>query len=703
MKFNALKLVFYTLVVHVIVPESPNKITAVFGCPTNSSKLNKTVNDFRTNYNLKKGAEYITQNQGDNFGNVSKELIAFEIDLLLILQQITYVFNKNNETGLIYKDYILTICLLLPRCLNFIYINVFLNSITAMLSEIHIILCHKLPTYYMKNITAPTDDIEKERFVKEIDRDLTYIRSLVEEKTKISNNLFDQTNYKNDSKNFILNVYNIIDKIKLTRCMRNKLINIKLQNFKHYSITKEMKLKVPLINPRDSIMQNYDDAKKSFLELNNYYTFDFKKHCNLSTYEIMSEDLSTPKALQEILFFILIRLQKHITNNFLKDKKILSQTTGKDLEVTNNITVMLHNICQKISLILVFLKENNVNDDSIIYSTYFTFCVDYKGYTDNCCTSAFHGTEVVKSFEAEKNDCIRESVKNIWTWNIFITTTEVPSRNKNKYINKEICISLYMDYLREIHNAIKQFYTGKTMGVWTRFEWLSGKYFLTENSENVNLNELKSKNITVRDVTMSLSVAYHAILPWDLNMLTVMEFHKTIVYHLERTMNTYVYRYAQIIFMYLKRTGGSVGFRVLQNIRDSVRWYTEGTELFYKYLYLPLYTNRYAQNEPQPTNRMVSLISIIKNIDNNGSIKVDELIPSDEQKDFSQWSETRLPDIDDGYKQFNNVINRNCMDAMNYVSAFFSIAKKSMDINFEFHSAATMYSQYCPQNIFSLF
>ncbi|VVC46492.1 Hypothetical protein CINCED_3A015778, partial [Cinara cedri] len=166
---------------------------------------------------------------------------------------------------------------------------------------------------------------------------------------------------------------------------------------------------------------------------------------------------------------------------------------------------MLQGMCENIPLIFMYLKVkslNNVNrcdGDSIEFSMYLTFCGDYKGYTDIRCANPFPGTEVKKVFEAKLNDCVSESVKNIWSWNIYKITKQVPEITDENYLTKENCIKLYLNYLTDIHYTIKTFYKGKTLGVWTTFEWLSGKYFLTENSESVDMNELKSKNITVRD------------------------------------------------------------------------------------------------------------------------------------------------------------------------------------------------------------
>ncbi|VVC42836.1 Hypothetical protein CINCED_3A003943 [Cinara cedri] len=730
MNFYALKLLFYTFVVHAIVPDNPNKIKTMVRLPKNNSEFNLIVETFQKPNNLITVAKTIVQGEFDIFRNLPTQFITFELELVLIFRQMAYAFEKRNETEL--KDFIGTVCTMLPRCLDFTYIGVLLNSITIMLSEIHIILCHELPTYY-KEYENATADIEKKLINEKIDRILISIQSMIEKKTNIGTNLFEEVqNYEDKSMGFISVAYvilgynNIIPYMNLIHGLEEK------DMFESYSQTNKMQFKVSEIRTGDNEIQRNSEKPIHFQEINNDYAKKLQKEeCGLIQFV---DDFSTAEAMEKLLLFTLSRLQQYCTHSMLNDIKDVKddkeeydnmddnddnddiddsghieelQSETENKQKTNYIIDMLKGMCQNIPLILMYLKEitlNNVNkfnDDSIMFSMYLTFCSDFKGYTDIRCANPFPNTEVKKKvFEAKLNDCVSESVKNIWSWNLFKSTHQVPKMTNEHFVNNELCTKLYLNYLTDIYDTIKQFYTGKTMGVWTTFEWLSGKYFLTENSENVDMNELKSKDITIRDVTMSLSVAYHAILPWGLNTFSVMEFHKTIVYHLDRTMKTYVYRYAQIIFMYLNRTSSSDSFQVLQNIRDSVRWYIDGTELFYKYLDLPLYTDTDAQNEPQPTNRIDSLISMIKNIYNNGSINVDEYIPPDEKKDFSQWSETKLPEIDDGYEQFNMVINSNCMDAMNYMSAFFSIAKKSMDINFEFHSAATMYSQYCPQNIF---
>ncbi|VVC42679.1 Hypothetical protein CINCED_3A023734 [Cinara cedri] len=667
---------------------------------TNESKFKQIVKAFQKKYNLKKGAEILTLNQGDDFGKISKEFITFEIDLLLILQQMAYVFDKRNGTELFHEDYFLTICTFLPRCLDFININVIQNSITVMLSKIHVVLCYSLPTYLKTYINASPYNKEKEGFDKTIEQNLSYIVSITEDKTKIRNNLFDQPNYKNDSKNFISNVYKIIGNIDFISCMSKNLGRIKHHYIEHNLNNNKMKFKVTKVSNRNNELHINSENKINFLELNKNYTNELRNKCGLSNFEIQSQDLSKLQTMQEIFFYTLKKLQQYFTNTILNGTKKLSKATKKDLEETYNPTDMLHEICHKMSLILVYLKENEVNDDSIMFSTYLTFCGDFKGYTDVRCTSAFHDTAVVKDLETEKNNCIRETVKNIWTWNILLTTTEVPKKNEDKYSKNENCKSLYLNYLVNTHNTIRQFYKG--MGVWTTFEWLSGKYFLTENIENKCMYDLKLKNINIKNVNMSLSVAYYAILPWGLNTFSIGSFHNVVVNHLDSAMNTYVYIHAQIIGLYLKRTGISIDSHVLQSIRDSVRWYTDGTKLFYKYLYLPLYTDNGSQNEPQPTNDIKTIIYRIQNIDDSGNISLNDIIPNHEQDKFLEWSETNLPKNDDGHKQFNTFINGNCMNAMNYMSTFFCIAEKSMDINFEFQSATTMYSQYCPENIFEV-
>ncbi|VVC46278.1 Hypothetical protein CINCED_3A024963 [Cinara cedri] len=697
MAFNATKLVFYTLIVHVIVPDIPSKVTTTFGSTNERSKFNNIVNEFQKKYNLKKGAEIITQHQNNHFGKIPGEFITFEIDLFLILQQMAYMFDKRSESGLMYEDYFLKICSILPRCLDFININVFQNSITVMLNKIHIVLCYSLPTYFKTYINASPNNIDKKFVDKTIERNLASIVSMTEIKTNNSDNLFEQPNYKNESLNFISKVYEIIGNIDFISCMSENLGKLKQHLNEHNSHNNEIKFKVTKVITRDNKIQINSENNVHFLELNKNYTNELRNKCG---FKIQSHDLSKLKTMQHIVFYTLKKLKEYFTNILLNGSKKRSQKIEKDLGKKYILMDTLNKMCQKISLILVYLNKNEVDDDSIIFRLYLTFCADFKEYTDIRCTSAFNGTAVSQSLEAERNKCIRESVKNIWTWNIFITTIEVPKKSEDKYLTNENCKILYLNYLENIHNTIKQFHKG--MGVWTTFEWLSGKYVLTESSQNTRMHDIKSKNINIKTVNMSLSVAYYATLPWGLNTFSVGNFHNVVVNHLDSTMNTYVYIYAKIIDLYLERTGITVESHVLQSIRDSIRWHNEGTKLFYKYLYLPLYTDKDSQDEPQPTDDIKTIIYRIQNIDDSGNISLNDIIPEHDKDNFLEWSETKLPNNDEGYKQFNTFINGNCMDAMDFMSTFFSIVEKSMDINFEFHSATTMYSQYCPENIFDV-
>ncbi|VVC46491.1 Hypothetical protein CINCED_3A013715, partial [Cinara cedri] len=328
MNFNALKLLFYTLVVHIINPDIPNRGTAILGWPSNRSKLNKTVNDFQREYNLKKVTENITRDQGDDFGYIPNEFIAFQIDLLLILQQMAYVFNKRNRTGLTYNEYFVTVCSLLPRCLDYININVFQNSITVMLNKMHIVLCQTLPTYYLKIINSSRKDTEKEVIYKEIERNLIYIISMLENKTKIGNNLFEHQNYQKDSKNFLFKVYNIIGKIDMISCMRKNLESLKNYHTEQKTLNGK---KLQKVDTRNNNIKQFLVNGKVFLDVNMSYTDRLKKKCGLSKYEIRTNDLSMFEAMHELFVYTLHRLQQFFSNTILGTQKKNSRITEKDL------------------------------------------------------------------------------------------------------------------------------------------------------------------------------------------------------------------------------------------------------------------------------------------------------------------------------------------------------------------------------------
>ncbi|VVC35264.1 Hypothetical protein CINCED_3A023723 [Cinara cedri] len=328
MKLNAFKVLFYTFIVHVFIPGIQSDILTMLGLNSDSSKFKNIVEEFQKKYDLVEAAEIINQSNDDNFQKVSNEFISFEIDLLLILQQMAFVFNERDGTRLIHADYFITICTYLPRCLDFININVIHNSITTMLNKIHIVLCYSLPTYLKTYINALPNHIESERFDETIEHDLQYILSMTYEKTKKDINLFImQQNYKMDSQNFITNVYKIIGNIDFTSYITNNLGNINQHYMTLNSRTQEFKFKVTKVINRNNELHINSENKINFLELNKNFTNDLRNKCGLSNFEIQSQDLSKLETMQEIVFYTLKKLQQYFTNTILNSTKTNSKVT----------------------------------------------------------------------------------------------------------------------------------------------------------------------------------------------------------------------------------------------------------------------------------------------------------------------------------------------------------------------------------------
>lgn len=330
-----------------------------------------------------------------------------------------------------------------------------------------------------------------------------------------------------------------------------------------------------------------------------------------------------------------------------------------------------------------------------LLSLYLTFCSNSEEFANVRCSNLFNATipdEDSKNFRI----CKLESTRNYLTRNVLITNGKVSDIDANT-CNAE-CIDANLNYLRQIHNLVKdQYYGGLTnvIPLWTTIEWLSGAPFLTKDHSHIDINAIKSKNITIGVENMSLSTAYHVIFPWILNIEVIMIFHDTIFKYLIETMDKYVFQHAGIINLYLLKQMENQN-NVLQNefefIRNSIKWYGPVKKYFNEYLYLPYL------EITRNSNETARVISYLENMDREKYKHFGVLIPGNVEKDVKKmldeitnhFVESRI-DPENYHKM---LLTMNCNHAIDFVSSFFSIVKESMRIVIEFDKQKIK-TEYC--------
>lgn len=102
-------------------------------------------------------------------------------------------------------------------------------------------------------------------------------------------------------------------------------------------------------------------------------------------------------------------------------------------------------------------------------------------------------------------------------------------------------------------------------------------------TSNVDMENLKETEINVNHLT--LLEAYYLILPMNSNVVMLFNFRNMILFHLDRQLNVYIYRHAMTIILYMKYI---VEKHAWSGLSESLSWYTNLNEPFYKYLSIPI-------------------------------------------------------------------------------------------------------------------
>ncbi|VVC25737.1 Hypothetical protein CINCED_3A007169 [Cinara cedri] len=688
--FNILNVFLYTIMAlsHV------NRIVV-----SNEDTFKNVVVDFQNKHGLISAIIEDTMiEHTDYFYGVPEELISFENDLILILQQITYLFYfKKTTINIHLPGYVLKVCSVLWRFLDYIYTYALVNRKIILLSKMHFVICYKLPPYFNGNINAYPDGVVMDRFIETLKTDLSKLQNSAKQETLIKNdffNLHEDQEFIRHNEEFIANVFNLVGIIGKNPSMVQSTNNL------FYNIFQDCSSQHNGVSMRYFRLSNNDKiADEKLKNLTKIFIDNFKNSCGLSSSEI--QDIDTSASTADVIYKLLLYVLKNLEYFILYSNDNDSKATKEDTTITDHeVSIMINEMCKYIPLIILYLNYNKMYNISYwnMMSLYLTICSDFKEYTDFRCSNLFYGIAVDDIISEANMICERESVKNIQAWSFFMITDK--QAIKDKFV-KKTCIKSNYDFIKENFELVQLFYKGLTVGVWTTVEWLNGKYFLTENYSNDDMNELKFKEIIVRGVTMTLSEAYYLTFPWRTNIHAALAFHHTIVNHLNTMMSMHVYRHAYVIILYLKSIKCRAEETVLKRIRDSVLWHSSGTKMFYKYLFLPkVIINTTEDNtniiiedhteEYQNVNDIITTISKLEsihltNITTDCESTIDKLIriPEDAKEELSKWSKTEYIDTANGHNRFDLVMAFNCDNAMDFISTFYLIVNKSMGISID--------------------
>jgi len=259
------------------------------------------------------------------------------------------------------------------------------------------------------------------------------------------------------------------------------------------------------------------------------------------------------------------------------------------------------------------------------------------------------------------------------------------------------------NYIKNIHDAIKKYYNDTPLDVWTTFNFLSGKCFVTkEFTTSPEMNELKDHIMKVNEDNWTLSEFYYNLLPFNLNWKTISKFQRTIFSYIDSVKNRFFSRHIKMIAHYLKHKNSIIDRTRLILLKETFKWYEEKLEEFNYYL------NVTGININHKNDR--SIITLIKNSNEKDvSIIIQEAISLDIEDELNKWIADEFPYTkenctkpDDCVHRMRSVAINNCTGGAKFINAYISTAYESFVTDRQNMDDDTL-SSYCQEHINDFF
>lgn len=618
---------------------------------------------------------YGIENLNESFTTIFRQMSSYYRTLLPEKVKIE-AGRPDDEYELNYEQfksvYAETICLYAPRGLDFTYMNNEHFSSVITLYNLHWVLCYLVPKFIREKCHQTDDEYTMIYTCKK-----TNIILLLDSVFPIEfNDVHMLEDYQTVSQDFVLNVFNIINnnisyhntdkRIAKSNSWKNKFM------FSDYE-----KCKLPSVEIKLSYVSKVEDENSAEL----ITIFDkliaelMKENTIVPDIDRNDENLlvtsSVPHKISQLLLNAYRELTTYIRKNiftYLRD--YVDKPVIKEYALKTIVSKMFDRFCEFTPLILHYLSDNNVNDAEL-FGLYFTLCGDYMAFLNSRCLSAkTHSSE--KDDNSLHVDCVTQSVIDKISVNVETMIKSEPRlmfRVSKKDPTKESLESI----VEKIYLAVKT--TNYKAGfLWTKHDWLSGKYVFSQDHSSADMDKLKERVMVIDGQPVALLEVYGYLLPFDRSMRTVLFFHKTFVNFIVRMMNTYVYRMARLIILYFDRMQDDpVAGTVYDNIAASVEWYDAGSEIFYGSLYTRAVADR-------PLERIKSTVEAIKSInETNRTSTIDDHVSQLDEDDLLDWAEIDSlgPAKDVSVETLNRMLKTNCDDATGYIINLISIVNES--------------------------
>lgn len=450
---------------------------------------------------------------------------------------------------------------------------------------------------------------------------------------------------------------------------RHNIFEWKKNNDKGQIMTTKLKNKLNILD--DENQKNLNNK----LQSNNKTYLDelCNNNCNMQTLNSLKTNttMDIPDTVYELMIYTLMIIEGEFEEVYIADYKrqINENITHIDIEVIeNNMSSMFRDVCEYAPLSLFYLTQNNKTSDTSLFDLYILLCSNWSDFLYSRCH------DISKTTNSLELNCVVHSI-----WNKLFLNYPSLINKTHHYDNAERCKSMGIDYIKNIFTQIHTFYKVQEYFAWTKLDWLSCKYFITENySTSKSMDNIKNKIMPINNISMTFSEIYILVLPWNLNMNALLTLNNNVLSSLEYELEQYAYLHATMTNLYFQHTDNNVSDERLKLLSKTIHWYSNGLKVFYKYLLL---SGTYISN-----NTTKPLIDAFKQISKTKTVsKIDNAILQSIKKKYKDWVVGQLPSIE-GTGRISNIylthLNQlaveNCMNATEYINIFISITYKSI-------------------------
>ncbi|XP_025405467.1 uncharacterized protein LOC112679768 [Sipha flava] len=246
-----------------------------------------------------------------------------------------------------------------------------------------------------------------------------------------------------------------------------------------------------------------------------------------NNYEVPESDknfiINLNLALNDLLLNILRVLKYSFRNDVIKKVEQHSYKDNENLTITKQtidtilVKGMFLKICKMIPLILYYLYSFHIIDLNV-FSLYLTICSDWREFIIERCIT-HKGSTGTWMYDSQ---CVTQSVNEKLMLNYYMITQKAIYDDND--MNNVPNLNFLVYVMQLINDALVDFYQPNNVYIWTSIDWLSSLRMFTQSLSSDDLIEIREQTVLLGEETLSITMLYYHLLPWNANLKTLIVF-----------------------------------------------------------------------------------------------------------------------------------------------------------------------------------